>query len=567
MDTPTPAAEKKAEEPKEVLTPVNEKPTALQPVIERLVGGYVHSLTQPKKSVTPIHVDEIASRVAKFYELVRKVVDWKEDNALRRSAIERILKRHLFTKLSGLTLTTGISSSTLAQTMILDLIRGGHLPNGEIPQEKIQVVTAILDKYILFLEANTFHNDPIAIKRKVNFYTFIVELASCEVEEAVTSQELERGVLFAMTNAMVERIRVKPSDSMSPEDIYIQTFIGTCRSLYDLDDMYITYQLLQFQYSDWQKPDEAFLSKMKTEIVGVWERMDLVLHHPLAKQFFVLCERMDTVFALVGDVMLEFKDKPTELPGVIAKKNTFLTKIGEYYDKRFATLKKRLFRLAVFSTLSVFASNWVTFYLFEVPLASVFGEGFSLFTAFIDFLVPTAVMFFLVAIIRPPPKGNREAVLLAVAQFVYAGHSVNFSEIIVRGPRRPIMGTAIATVFTATTVLLFYAVGWVFMVAGLPISSVIFDTFTIALTVFAAVTIRNKAKELTVGDKISVTEFALDMISVPMARIGSLLAKKWKEYNIVAFFFTFLIEAPFAKVIDVVEQWSQFIKERRAELH
>lgn len=541
-----------------VLVPVAEPPSELQPVIQKLIDDYVNALTAPKKDVTPIHVDEIASRVAKFYELIRKVVDWKEDNALRRSAIERILKRHLFTKLSGLTLSTDLPIPKLAQTLLLDLIRGGHLPNGEIAQEKIAEVAAILTKYISFLESAKFPpSDPLAIKHKVNFYTFIVELAACEIEDAVTTPVLERGLLLAMTTAMMARIRIKPDDALSKDDVYVQTFIATCRALYGLDDVYITYRLLEMQYGASPVPD----------IVSVWHQTEKILHHPLSKQFYTLCERMDTVFALVGDVLSEYKQKPQELSEFVRQKNAFLDKIGQFYDSRYATLKKRLFRLAVFSTLSVFASNWFTFYLVEVPLASLFSEGFSLFTAFIDFLVPTVVMFFLVAIIRPPPPANRKSVRELVERFLYDGHSLSLSEIQAKRPRRPIMTTIVATVFTAATLTLFGGVWWIFWIAGLPITSVAFDTFTIAVTVFAAVTIRNKAKELTVGDKTTVTEFFLDMISVPMAKIGSFLARKWKEYNIIAFFFTFLIEAPFAKVIDLIEQWSQYLKDRRAELH
>ena len=56
------------------------------------------------------------------------------------------------------------------------------------------------------------------------------------------------------------------------------------------------------------------------------------------------------------------------------------------------------------------------------------------------------------------------------------------------------------------------------------------------------------------------------MISVPIAKIGSVFAAKWKEYNVVAFLFTFIIETPFAVIVDLIEQWSLFLKERRAEI-
>jgi len=95
----------------------------LTPQFEQLLNEYLVGINATKKVVTPIHVDEIASRVAKFYEMIRKVVDWKEDNVLLRSAIERALKRTLFPKLSGVTLAPVDDIYRLAFTITSDLIR------------------------------------------------------------------------------------------------------------------------------------------------------------------------------------------------------------------------------------------------------------------------------------------------------------------------------------------------------------------------------------------------------------------------------------------------------------
>lgn len=544
------------------------EPAKLTKPISSLIYRYVAALTAPKPATTPLHVDEIASRVAKLYELVRKVIDWKEDNALRRSAIERILKRLLFSRLSGLSPEHHINIAQAAETLTLDLIRGGHLPNDTVPQEKIPLVAAILTKYVSFLEHATIGgSDPLLVKRRINFHTFLIELAACEIEELLTDPVLEKELLLIMTEAMAERIQIQPTEALNRDEKFTLIYTAVCRTLFDLDDVFITFHLLSFQYPQWKNPSLAFQEQMNRDIVAIWEQSSAILHHPLAKQFYVFCERVDTVFALIGDVLAEHKDEPQKIQELVSNKIDFLKEIELNYDKRYGTLKKRLFRLAIFSTLSVFASNWFTFYLIEVPLANTFAEGFNLFTAFIDFLIPTAVMFLLVAIIRPPPPANKKNVLDAVQNFVYHDGAMKYFEIRAKSPRRPIMRAIIGAFFAAVTVLLFSAVAWVFWVAGLPITSVIFDTATIALTVFAAVIIRNKSKELTVGEKITVLEFILDMVSVPVAKIGSLLASKWKEYNIVAFIFTFLIETPFTRVIDLIEQWSQFLKDRRAELH
>lgn len=561
--------EESHENPKEiVLSPGDESQQELTEPISHLINQFVENVEKKQHTnFTPIHVDEIASRVAKFYELIRKVVDWKEDNVLRRSAIERILKRLIFTKIAGLSFAHGLDENNVAEIVTSDLIRGGHLPNNEIPREIMPRLVVSLQKYFYILENTKFPDtDPLVIKRKINFYTFIIEIAACEIEEILTNPFKENLILLTMSQISNELIHLVPDDAMTNEEKYTQVYIAVCRSLFDLDDSYITYQLLKYQYNEWLNPTPEFRQQIQKQVFALWNETEQILNHPLGKDFKRICEKIDTVFTLICDYLDEYKNSPTDVAGIIKKKTTFINKIGQYYDKRYQTLKKRLFKYAIFSTLSVFLSNGFTFFIIEVPAASLFAEGFSLFTTLVDFIVPSVIMFILISIIRPPTDSNRQQVLNLTVNFVYGGNK-QYTEIFAHKKRNRFLMFIIGLLYLILTLLTFLFVGSVFYYAKLPITSVFFDTFTIALTIFAAVMIRNKSKELSVDDKTHVWDFFLDMVSVPVAKIGSFLAAKWKEYNIIAILFNFLIETPFAFLLDFIENWSQYLKERRAELH
>lgn len=545
-----------------------EPPCQLTQPITTLIDTYVSNLQATKSRYTPIHVDEIALRIAKFYELIRKVIDWKEDNVLRRAAIERILKRLLFSKVAGFMLVSRMDTLTIGETITVELIRGGHLPNDEIPREYIPVVAKVLSKYMYFLKhPPPALNESLNLKRKFNFFTFIIEIAACEIEETLTSPVKENGLLRAMTELIYERMRIIPKDGISDDKLKTQIFISACRTLYDLDDAFITYHLLRLQFPQWQNPSKSFIESISKEMVVIWKEIDSTLHYSLSKDLYNICERVDTVFMLLDDFLEHHKKNPAKIKSLLKNKSQFTKHVKEFYNKRYTTLKTRLFRLGVFSTLSVFLSNWFTFYLVEVPMAKLFYEGFNLFTAIIDFLLPTAVMFLLVIIIKPPAEKNINHVLSAIYDFVYKDGKGNLYEVHLKKRRRSFFTLLLGVIYLIITVLIFSSVAFVFYIAGLPITSVIFDTLTIALTIFAAVTIRNKSKELVVYEKTTFREFLLDMFSVPVAKVGSLLAAKWKEYNVISIFFNFIIETPFVLIVEFIENWSEFLKERRAEIH
>lgn len=540
----------------------------LIPEIQHLAAAYAEGIQSGKKPMTPIHVDEIASHIAKFYEQIRKVIDWKEDNVLRRSAIERSLKRTLFPKLTGVTTRPDIDSYRVAYSVTADLIRGGHLLNDEVPQEHVELVQAVLDKYLYVLKHAKFPtSELIPLKRKINFTYFIIELAAVDIEDILTNPVKERVLLEAMTQTLNSRIRIMPEGSVPDEEKRTHVFIAASRTLFDLDDSFIIAQLLKFTYADWFTPSQELKDKLATDIPSIWIHSEKVLEHPVSRQLYTISERIDTVYMLLGDVLDLHKEAPLKVEGILSDKTKLSEEITTAYNKRYLSLKSRLFRLAIFSTLSVFLSNWVTFFIVEIPLASLFYEGFNLFTTIIDFVVPTIVMFALVSIIRPPPAENVERVLTAVYQFVYADEKKKLYDVYLVQRRNPMFKLIVGILYLVMMFGVLGGVGYVFYIAKLPITSVIFDTFTIALTFFAAVGIRNKSKELSVDDKTPVWEFFLDMLSVPIARVGAFLAAKWKEYNIIAILFTFLIETPMVVVFDFIENWSQYLKERRAELH
>lgn len=542
----------------------------LETAIEKLISDYqVGLISKTYKEKAVVHVDEIASKIAFIYERIRKIVDWKEENVLRRNAIERIIKRYLVSEISTIKSVFKGNASEIAEALVLELIRGGHLPNDQVLSEKIDETSKVIEKYIFILKNTSFNqiNQSFVFKTKVNFFNWILAIASCEIEEILAPPFKENALIEAMTTIMNERIRIAPSLNLSEEEKREQTYIAVHRTLFDLDDAIIAYYLIKKKFPFWINTSLASITQITEKIFSIWEEIQRSLTHPLSRDFFNYCENTDTVFTILDDILEQFHHDPSALRSVIGSKETYAKLITKFYNQRLATLKSRLFKLAVFSTLSVFVSNWFSFFIVEIPLAHLFYQGFNLTAAIFDFLIPSATMFILVAIIRPPSRNNLAKVLDLSFDFVYKDEEKPIYEIQLRKKRKLLTNFFIIIFYLTAFFLSFGSVAYLFYLVKIPITSVILDTIGIALNVFAALVIRNKSREITVEDKTSFGEFLLDILSLPIAETGSWLASKWKEYNVVSVFFNVIVEIPFVTFIEFLENWRQFLRERKADIH
>ena len=527
---------------------------------------YADELISLENNEAKIHVDELASGVAKFYEKVRKVIDWNDDNVLRRNAIERILKRKLFPKLVSGTFKEDYSYE-LAKTVTEELIRGGHLANHQIPKSRIDSVSNVLKKYLYTLNYTVKYYGITDLKKGNMLITFLIEIAACEIEEVLVRPVKEYGIIEAMARIMNERIKVIPEDTVDPETKLDLLRVSVQRKLYHLDRNYIVYMYLRRKYPNWRNFSREELEWFAQNIASIKETSEEYINSKIGKKFDEVIVQYSTVFVLFDDALESLRDNPETMVSAISDKNLLLSIMQKKYNDRRSTLKTRLKNSAIFSTLSVILTNFVTFFLIEVPLARLFYEGFNVVATLIDFILPACVMFLLIAFIKPPEEENAQRVLKAGERLLFEG-SGNYEAIEVDMEEKGSVFSKLFVngFFAFSTVILFAFVGFVFYIGQLPMTSVVYDTFTMAMTFYAALEVRRKSKELYVEEKRTFKDFMFDAFTVPLAKVGGFLSSKWREYNVAAIFTNYLVEVPFTAMLNFIELWGNFLKDRKSEL-
>lgn len=514
-----------------------------------------------KEGVSTIHVDEVALRVAAFYEKIRTIVDWKEEHLMRRAAIIRKLKRRFLDwELNNLS-----KSKEIAEPLVLELIRGGHFPNDRIEETKIADVQRVINKYVFILK-----NSPPAKsgREKLQFYNWILEIAACEVEDALAPFIKEKALIDYMFELMKERITLNEGvfvfKKIKEEEKNIQIYIAVQQALFKLDHPIISYNLLKYKFPQWNNTTTEWLSEITKNIYTIWNDIEKDLSHPLGKKFYTICEKYDTPYLLLGDVLSE--ENPAEISKKISEPEIFESLIKKAYNKRLSTLKARLFRAAVYSTLSILLANSLSLLILEIPLARLITGRFMPITILVDILGPTFLMFLLVATIKPPSKNNLDLVIMETMKIVYG--KIDTYEIKIPKKRGVIIRSIIGLIYLLGACISLGVIVGIFKLAKFPPTSVIINIIFVALITFAGLAIRKRGEELTVEEKKGgFLGFVFDILSLPMASLGRWLSNKWKKYNAIAAFFNALIDMPFLVFVEFLEQWRYFLKEKKEEIH
>ncbi|MDD5145830.1 MAG: hypothetical protein PHF44_03235 [Candidatus Pacebacteria bacterium] len=532
--------------------------TQTQKLIHRYESWYNNN--QAKGNLPTMHVDEIASRVAGFYEKIRTIVDWKEEHLMRRAAIIRKLKRRFL----GWELNNSGKAEDVAEPLIMELIRGGHFPNDKIEESKIDEVQKIVNKYNFILQSN---NEASAKTKRgrLHFYNWILEIAACEIEDILDPFTRGRALIDYMFEIMKARIMVA-ENALFDEDKNIQIYIAVQQALFKLDEPIITYHLLKYRILGWNDPSPALLLEITKNIFKIWDIIEKDLSNPLAKKFYAVCEKYDTPFLLLGDILSH--GNPSETAKNISEPEVLEIQIKKTYNARLATLKKRLYRAALYSTLSILLTNIFSFFVLEIPLAKLITGNFTPITIIVDILGPTLLMFFLTITVQTPSKSNLDMVVLETMKIAYQKENTDTYLIKVTKKRGTALNAFINFIYLLGAVISFGLVYLIFKLAGFPRTSVVINILFVSLIMFAGLAIRKRARELSVEDeKRNLSGFVFDILSLPVAETGKWFSNKWRQYNAIAAFFNALIDMPFLIFVEFIERWRAFLKEKEEEIH
>jgi len=69
-----------------------------------------------------------------------------------------------------------------------------------------------------------------------------------------------------------------------------------------------------------------------------------------------------------------------------------------------------------------------------------------------------------------------------------------------------------------------------------------------------------------VEQKENILSFFSDFFYVPIVSAGKWISEKFDKVNVFVFILDFIIEAPFKIFVEIAEEWTKYVKERKDEI-
>jgi len=520
-----------------------------------------------------IRVSAMVSKMAFYYEKIRNSVDYKEEYLLRKNAIQRILRRQIVIE-GSMTLTPKeVNSNEVAKHLLIELIRAGYLSNNKIRETKINEIGEIIAKYLKLrkcLVEMATSNSTTSASKEVNkewndLISWLISVAASEVEGHLCKNDIDQAVIGQMQKLLNKNIAMS-SDSFYHQDKEMQINVAIYRNFLKYDRDMLSFVVLNKLLPEWSQPSDQDIQKIAQNITDLRKKINFQIDHPLTGQFNRIIGRYTIFFSILIEVIKEdprgvyesFQRDPKAFPRLIKK----------VYNERYGNYKNKLWRAAVRSIIYIFITKSVFVILLEVPAAKWLGETVNNVSLAINVTFPALLLFLMVLFTKFPSQDNSVRVVEGIEEIIF-NEKERKEPFELRPPaqRSRTMHAIFSIIYSITFFLTFGLIVWILEQIQFSWVSIIIFLFFLAFASFFSIRIRKNLKDLViVPPKENIFSFIGDFFYVPIVATGKWLSEKFSRINVFVFLLDFIIEAPFKIFVEIAEEWTKYVKERKDEL-
>lgn len=528
----------------------------ISPVVTKLVRT-LQSVQKREQDVArlteKIRVNKMVSKLAFFYEKIRNTLDYGDEHLIRKNTIERILKRRLIENVTG---------SDISRFLINELIRGGYIEDDTLPETKIHEVAQVINKYIV-LRNNIIDRFPQ--KTVMDLYKWSLGLMACEVEECLVDGHKVNAYIEGFYRSAENRVKLKDQKIISKRDLGLQMYIAIVRLLTKSDDAMLQYRLFKLYYPDWKTPEKDFIISIARRSVKIRSTITEQLQHPMGKFLQIQLRPYAVRFRILKYTI---QDNFAEIEQILCNRDDFSSEVKKVCNGLYKKIRGKLRRSVIRSIVYIFITKMVLAFILEMPYDLYAIGHIDYIPLYINILFPPVLLFLITMTARVPSNKNTDSIITGINEIVYGDNAEkSICEIKRSYNRSGILDNFFKGMYLVTFCISYGLIIWVLYKLNFNIVSGGLFLLFLSLVSYFGIRVRRLSKEFVViARKENLLTFILDIFSYPIIRVGQWISDKSAKVNIFIFILDVIIEAPFKTLLEIFDQWSSFIKEKRDEI-
>lgn len=507
------------------------------------IDAFAASQTETSPSAVTgeaVAVSSATKRIAYAYERFRNTLEPDEEDILRRKAIWRILERRL---------EDDRAPRASAVAMLQELIRARYISSAnsahvERVAQHVGRTASIWQRLAPPLRDWWLHIAAVAIDR---------ELYPRHQEEALVQ------LMYEDT-----RVRTVWTDRLVAEnDRDTQLYVACHRVLFAADDFEITYHYFLHYFPAWRQEPAASAAvvALAHDLPVFYRQMQLSLRHPARERLVRLLRPEAVLYRTVRGVV-------TEQPASAHESEAALeAATREVLTARQQAIRTRIGRRAWHSILFLFFTKTLLAFFIEVPYELVVLGKVHVAPLLVNSVFHPLLLLVLATSARLPGQRNSDKVVEGVRR-IMTGEG-ELPTVVVSSAQR--YGALTWSLFALVYSVLFVAVFWglftVLDLAGFSLPAMGFFVVFLGLVSFLSIRIRRSTDDVRVlPRREGATAAVFNFLTLPVLEFGRLLTYNISQVNVALFFMDRVLEAPFKLLIDIIEEWFAFVRDRRDEI-
>lgn len=502
---------------------------------------------EPDLSEKTIAIHHITTRAAAWYEKVRYMVDYKEDFTIRRSAIERILKRVLVIE----------NRDDAGLFLLRELVSAGYLPNNSVPEKEAFVIQSFIDAFCTAVPT---------LRQKLSFKELeksALSIIASEIDAYLYPHPVNTPVVQTFFETVGERISC--TGPISAQDFETQLFVACNRALLKSDDESIAYAL-------WCRALSIMPGTLRTEsietlgsqVAHVLSYTKKSLNHPIVSLLLSKIKNDAICFGLIRELIIAHPSDPMLFFG---SEKTLKEQADSFLQSKYVFENSKVMRSSIRAVFYIFCTKVLLALPLEVAYQYFFHNvGIDYVPLAINVVVHPLILFLMTRSIKPLGKANSDKILERLQTIVYGGElkAIHISY----KPSLGILGTIFAVLYTGLFVFFFGTLYTFLYSIHFNIVSIALFMLFLALVSYFGLRIRHNAESWRYQiEEERIFVLIWSFLTLPIIRAGRWLSYKFSSVNIFVFVLDIVIEAPFKLILKIFDGFVFFLKEKKEETY